>query len=84
MALQKQLLIRLYPNPATDYIFISGLPGGEKLKTELFDHIGQRMNIPVRDQGTDAMLNLSRMAPGIYYIRISQGNSKETRTIVKE
>jgi len=80
----KTAVLNVYPNPAADYINISGATQ-EKLIVLLFNSNGQRMNIPINNNGSRATLYVSGVVPGIYFIQINQGNSNEVRkiTIVK-
>jgi hypothetical protein len=78
--LNKSALINVYPNPATDYVIITGI-AHEKLNIALFNSNGQRMNIPVNNDGAKVTLYVSGVNPGIYFVRISQGNLNEIRKI---
>lgn len=72
--------INVYPNPATDYIIVSGKTTG-KINVLLFNSSGQRMNIPMTGNDSKSTLYVSTLVPGIYFIQISQGSSNEVRKI---
>ncbi|MBS1600117.1 MAG: T9SS type A sorting domain-containing protein [Bacteroidetes bacterium] len=84
VVLNKMLVLNVYPNPASDYIVVSGT-NTEKVNIILFNSNGQRMNIPIARDGVKSTLYVSNVMPGIYFIQIIQGTSNETRkiTIVK-
>ena len=72
--------IKVYPNPATDYIMVS-VPGSKKLLIELFNISGQKINVPVNYQVDKASLSVAGIPSGVYLIRIRQGSSFETRKL---
>lgn len=72
--------LNVYPNPATTYITI-GSASVEKLTIALFNNSGQRMNVPMSSSGNKAILYVSGINTGTYFIQIIQGNTTETRKI---
>jgi len=72
--------LSVYPNPATNYITISAAKG-EKMSIALINNSGQRINVPLTNNGSTAVLYVSGINPGVYFIQIIHGNSNETRTI---
>lgn len=80
-----QTIIRIYPNPVECELFIDGLeaggifksviqlytPGGRLVLEKEIDHYTQR-------------LNLSSLAPGIYFLKVVQGKKTETHKIIKK
>jgi hypothetical protein len=73
--------IKIYPNPATDYIHVS-VPGAAKLWIGLFNINGQKINVPVHYQENNASVSVSGIPAGVYLIRISRATSVETRKLL--
>jgi hypothetical protein len=73
--------ISVYPNPATDHITVS-LPAAGNYKIALLNSNGQLMAQPVSTTGSNAVLNVSRLSAGIYYIQINRDGQNDTRKIL--
>jgi hypothetical protein len=64
--------IQVFPNPATDELQIHG---GQAGTIHLFDLMGrERMN--ANDDGTGTTLDVSRLEPGIYFLRMGNQSTK--------
>jgi hypothetical protein len=64
--------LRVFPNPATDELQILG---GQAGTIHLFDIMGrERMN--ANDDGAGATLDVSRLEPGIYFLRMGNQSTK--------
>ncbi len=64
--------IRIFPNPATDALQILG---GQAGTVHLFDLMGrERMN--ANDDGMGAMLDVSRLESGTYFLRLGNQSTK--------
>ncbi len=72
--------INVYPNPATNYITVSGVTN-EKINIILFSNNGQRMNVPIVNSGNKSTIYVSGVTPGIYFLQINHEGSLETRKI---
>lgn len=59
-------LLRIYPNPATDEVIISGLMGGERI--ELYEMSGKLVQRHASMQGQ--RLDVGHLHTGIYLLRI--------------
>lgn len=75
-------LIRLYPNPAINNLRISGLPLTGKTTMQIINAVGVLIK---QIEGTAATVNLdvSYLTKGMYFIRINTGNTRITKTFVK-
>jgi hypothetical protein len=73
--------LRLYPNPATDMVKISGLKAGENYTVAVYDMRGQQL-MQQRLQGTNT-LNLNQLPTGQYLLRITRGDATETLKLIK-
>jgi hypothetical protein len=73
----------VYPNPATDKLYISFAPGTESHRIELRDMLGRSVRVissPPEEQKVE--LNLDQMEKGIYLLEIRTGSETETRKII--
>jgi hypothetical protein len=75
-----EIVFRIYPNPASDLIFISLK---ERATVQLFDMTGKRITVREFSDG-DQSLDISALKPGIFHLQISAGNKISHRSIVKE
>jgi hypothetical protein len=74
--------VMVYPNPAHDKVFVILNPKPEKSSTlELFRPNGQLINI-TQSSDVRSELDLSMLAPGVYFIRISSENSTVVKKII--
>jgi Secretion system C-terminal sorting domain len=74
--------ITIYPNPATDRVYVSGTWNMQVL---IFNIAGQQMDVPSEPNGNGVILHTVNLRAGIYFIHIlKNGNSQTTRSIIKE
>ena len=70
----------IYPNPATDKIYISNLTDNTRLK--IYDINGR---IVLENKNSNkGVLNISTLAKGIYQVKFENQNWNETRRFIKE
>lgn len=72
--------VSLYPNPATDRVVVTAKAGAE---ITVFDMMG-RVVITKKIDSDVADLNISALAKGVYYVKVSDSDSQVVRTVVKE
>lgn len=60
----------IYPNPATDYIFIKKM--NESDEVQIYDTIGKLL---IESSGTD-LINIESLEKGLYFIKIGTATSK--------
>ena len=65
--------ITLYPNPASDKLLLKGIIRNQVLSVEVYDNLGN--NIIIGSLNENAELDVSELAVGIYFAKISL-NSK--------
>jgi hypothetical protein len=75
----KNKVLIIYPNPANDHVYLN-IPAENSLRIVLTDITG-RSSAEIRI-GQDGKLNLSDFVPGLYIIRISDGNTAFTSKLV--
>jgi hypothetical protein len=73
--------ITLFPNPATNAILIT-FPVTGQYTISLLNSAGRLMTDPVFSTGSNITLNVSHIVPGVYYVVIGQGNTRETREVL--
>ncbi len=77
--------VNVYPNPATEYVYISyNNATGKQVRTSLFDIEGREVAViaDLSSQGTtNATYNVSALAKGQYIIRIQSENETITRSL---
>ena len=64
--------IAIYPNPASDYIFISNL---QENTIKITDILGKRV-IEIEDYQNNVKVDISKLEKGVYFIRIKNKNFK--------
>ena len=77
-----------YPNPARSILNVEmeGVAGRPVLSVEIFDVLGRKIGVPQVGSTTSATLRLdtSRLAPGLYILRLSNGRATDTVRFMKE
>jgi hypothetical protein len=75
----------IYPNPATERVYIRLNEKVESDKVMVFDFQGKSCFVEVGWEGLNELeINLNGLTPGLYLIRIETGNSYEIGYIVKQ
>ncbi|MCC6372687.1 MAG: T9SS type A sorting domain-containing protein [Bacteroidia bacterium] len=73
--------IKLFPNPAHNFINIES--DIENVFVEVFDILGHSISLPVEKVGARIQtINTSSLAPGIYYVTISNGRAFEVHKAI--
>lgn len=73
--------LSIYPNPVTNgkvFIYISSKQNSAK-KVDFFDVLGKQI---YSTQLTGKELNISTLSKGVYILKITEGNTSETRKLV--
>jgi hypothetical protein len=73
--------VRHYPNPVKDFVTLTNLPAG--CFVQLYDALGQLL-ASESESGAKVLFDLSHTGSGVYFVKISAGNSTYTRRIIKE
>ncbi|HEX4851866.1 MAG TPA: T9SS type A sorting domain-containing protein, partial [Puia sp.] len=72
--------LQIYPNPASDYIVISGV-NTNMIQVSLFNSSGQRIVVPTAMNGNKVTLYVSSIRSGVYFVQIIEGDNVNTRVI---
>ncbi|HNW69875.1 MAG TPA: PKD domain-containing protein [Bacteroidales bacterium] len=77
------ITVRIYPNPANDYLFVETAIVPSKTSIKIFNLEGQLI---VRQYLTNALtsINISRLSKGIYFIKVENSEGLIVRKFVKE
>ena len=71
--------LNIYPNPVTsDRIYITSKSGQSK-EVEIYDVLGKKV---IQAVVTTKELNVSALTPGVYIIKIREGEATATRKLV--
>ena len=73
---QKDGIIKVYPNPANDKLFISAssLNSADDYKIELYSIVGDKL-FEVKVENNTTEVNLNEYASGIYFVALNQTNN---------
>lgn len=69
----------VYPNPANNYVTISGLTGETQI--ELLNMLGERI-LYLRTSDSKEVLNLSEFATGTYFVKVTHNNDQTTQKLI--
>ena len=72
--------LEIYPNPATDKLFIQLLELKATLKVEVYNNLGQM--VKQKDIGLTRSIDINELNSGIYFVKISTGKATITKRIV--
>lgn len=79
-----EMKIGIFPNPAKDVLYVSGLSGMNNAIIALFDMQG-RLVLSQSYQGNETMLNISTLPNGVYFVQVSSmGKTVFVERVVKE
>jgi hypothetical protein len=72
----------IYPNPTTDQVTVTCESAIEKITVHTLN--GSLLSVPVSINGESANINLRKLTPGIYLLKIKSGDQYSITRIVKE
>ncbi len=72
----------LYPNPADNYIFISGI-GTESREGFIFDSIGKSNKVELLRDGEECSVNVQQLLTGLYYLQVRDNNGIHIQKFIK-
>ncbi len=82
----KHKILQLHPNPANDklHISIAGASMGTDVTLSVYDITGRKMNVSYTNKGDKLDADVSALVPGVYSIRLNNGDRNSTAVFVKE
>jgi hypothetical protein len=88
LSLEGKNSVTLYPNPATMKATLAiSLTTADKLQLRILDNIGrvvQHQQVSCASGTTNLNVDLSQLAPGVYYVELRGNNLNERKQIVKQ
>ncbi len=81
--ISNELFFQLYPNPASDNVTISYHPENGNATLEIYDVTGQLVGTEIISKAS-TVIDLKKLSPGIYLIRIADGKSSGAAKILKQ
>lgn len=72
--------IKVYPNPVTDYVEISGIKESDLI--QIIDLNGKQIIKQIVDENSEK-IDVSKLERGIYFIQVSNNNENYTQKIIK-
>lgn len=74
-------LFRIYPNPATDYIYVLNKGNKNNAQIDIYDMLGKYIKSNLLSYSQN-QISLHDIKPGVYCFKISSGNSFEIKRVV--
>ena len=85
--LESALTFEIHPNPSNNYLYINAKTGNEALMSyRIYDVFGNNVlskTIGSKSVLIDEEVNIEKLPNGIYHLRLSIGNSMESKTFIK-
>ncbi|HWA32569.1 MAG TPA: T9SS type A sorting domain-containing protein, partial [Cyclobacteriaceae bacterium] len=75
-------VLQVFPNPAIQFTEIQ--VGGEIISLNVYDLRGMECNVPIERQGSRIRMLLFDLSPGIYVVRINDGQKVRTVRLVRQ
>jgi hypothetical protein len=73
----------VYPNPFSDQVTLSFAKAPSDYSIDLIDLMGKEINLKAHLSGTMQVLDLSSLAPGMYFIRVKDEKGQAVKKIIK-
>ena len=80
--LQQQGAFTLYPNPATNYVMLTGAEAGKHTNISVYDLRGTRL-LQATTSAKEYKLDLDGLAPGTYLVRVATEDASGTFSLLK-
>jgi hypothetical protein len=72
----------LYPNPSSDFVHIEVSGNNEIFDLQITNLHGKKIYERVKLPAPFATINVQSLAPGVYFISVISGNTKQTRKLI--
>jgi hypothetical protein len=80
----RNTLFRVYPNPVINNLFFDIPDGKDEAKISISNIAGQVIKTFNLQPGQAKTVSLSKIEPGIYFVKMRQGNLEQVKKIIKE
>lgn len=74
----------VFPNPVKDFLYVGVSDGNELATISIYNITGQVIKTMKLSQGVTKIIPMKEIEPGIYFVRIRQGELERIKKIVKE
>jgi hypothetical protein len=81
--IQKDDDIRLYPNPAVNYIYLEYFSAAGMPVVTIYNMMGDCMEAQQEVRGDKLKIDISRLSPGIYFAEIILEGKRSTKTFIR-
>jgi len=71
-----EIQIRAYPNPASNFLYLSGLANTTDPTIALYDLQGREVLSNNHQTGNEAQLDVSTLESGLYFLKVSEGGER--------
>jgi hypothetical protein len=78
----EDLKISIYPNPVTDYFFISGIESTPQIL--IADLTGRTQTLSYEKYDEDYRIDMKEFSPGFYVLKVSDGQTTQALKIIKK
>ena len=79
----EELRITLFPNPVSDVLYLSIQTDKDNIAVELYDLSGRKLKQQVLKRGVNTMETKS-LAPGYYFVKLSDGKKNRIEKFIKK
>jgi hypothetical protein len=76
--------VHVYPNPASDKLYIDGIKLQAEEEITVCNPLGQQVALPTAKKNGGAEIDISALSPGVYHIRFAHSSRIHPVTFVKE
>ena len=76
--------LRVYPNPATEYINVSFASKSKTASLQIFDENGKPVLQKTLTPGLSNHINISHLAAGVYFVQTSDGTTTQSARFTKQ
>lgn len=73
--------LRIYPNPAQEQLYITGLTSNNKRLISIYDGTGKKVYVVY---ATVASINISHLPAGMYWLECVEGNQRRVKSFIKQ
>ncbi|MFK5879475.1 MAG: endonuclease [Flavobacteriaceae bacterium] len=76
---ENKVTLKLYPNPTSDFISISGLTNESEV--EIYDTLGKKILVKTIESNQNK-IDVSQLKPGVYLFKISESNNSTLKRVL--
>ena len=81
---EHEIDVRIYPNPATDFLVLENLPGRRGLHAEIYNSEGRLCRRFSLETDAVARIALDDLSPGLYFLRLFHENASKSIRFIRQ